>query len=50
MTSVALTIMLDDLVWWATMLQSARTAGSLPPAFVRVRAAMAAAAPAETGD
>jgi NAD(P)H-dependent FMN reductase len=44
MTEIALQILLDDLAWWSTTLESARAAGELPPAVFRARAAAAAAA------
>jgi hypothetical protein len=36
-------IMLDDLAWWAELLQYGRTKGELPPAAFRLREAMAKA-------
>jgi NAD(P)H-dependent FMN reductase len=42
LTDAALQIVLDDLQWWSNALGSARAAGQLPPAQVRMRAAMAA--------
>jgi NAD(P)H-dependent FMN reductase len=42
MSDVAMTIMLDDLAWWGALLASGRAAGELPPATLRVRAALAA--------
>jgi NAD(P)H-dependent FMN reductase len=41
MTKVALGIVLDDLVWWSSALESARSAGQLAPGIVRSRAALA---------
>lgn len=41
MTSVAMTITLDDLAWWAALLARGRAEGELPPAAFRTRAAMA---------
>ena len=38
-TSAAAKILLDDLAWWATALQQARAAGTLPPAAFRLMAA-----------
>lgn len=38
-TSAAAKILLDDLAWWATTLQHARSRGTLPPAAFRHRAA-----------
>jgi NAD(P)H-dependent FMN reductase len=43
MTSAALSILLDDLAWWAKALSGARSAGMLPPGGFRLRAARAAA-------
>lgn len=42
MTDAAMTIMLDDLAWWADVLTPARAAGQLPPGSFRMRAARAA--------
>jgi NAD(P)H-dependent FMN reductase len=39
-TSVAMTVMLDDLAWWGTLLQRGRAEGELPPAVFRLRAAL----------
>ena len=39
MAETALTILLEDLAWWAGALQRARTAGQLPPAAARLMAA-----------
>jgi hypothetical protein len=39
--------MLDDLAWWSSALESARTAGELIPGVFRARAAMAAAQAAD---
>ena len=36
---VAAKILLDDLAWWGTALQQARSRGTLPPAIVRLMAA-----------
>ena len=36
-------ILLDDLAWWSTVLGQARATGELPPAVLRMRAAMTAA-------
>lgn len=41
MTDIAMTIMLDDLAWWGTLLAKARQEGELAPGSLRVRAAMA---------
>ncbi len=41
MTEIAMTVMLDDLAWWAALLAQGRAAGELAPASFRVRAAMA---------
>ena len=38
-TGAAAKILLDDLAWWATALQRARSAGTLPPAAFRLMAA-----------
>ncbi len=38
-TRAAAKILLDDLAWWATALQRARAAGTLPPAAFRLMAA-----------
>lgn len=46
-TSAAAKILLDDLTWWATTLQQARSRGTLPPAAFRHSAAARAAAPAK---
>jgi NAD(P)H-dependent FMN reductase len=42
MTDVAMTVMLDDLEWWGTLLAKARAEGELLPGSLRVRALMAA--------
>jgi NAD(P)H-dependent FMN reductase len=47
-TEAALRILLDDLSWWAGALGTARAAGQLAPAQVRMRQAMAAG-DSETG-
>jgi NAD(P)H-dependent FMN reductase len=41
-TSVAMSVMLDDLAWWAALLANGRAQGELPPAVFRMRAALAA--------
>jgi len=41
MTDIAMTIMLDDLAWWGTLLANGRKEGELPPGAMRVRAAVA---------
>jgi NAD(P)H-dependent FMN reductase len=41
-TAAALTIVLDDLSWWASALSRARAEGELPPGAFRARAAAAA--------
>jgi NAD(P)H-dependent FMN reductase len=38
-TTAAAKIMLDDLAWWGTTLRQARSAGTLPPAIMRLVAA-----------
>lgn len=38
-----LSILLDDLAWWSTALGQARASGELPPAVLRMRAAMVSA-------
>jgi len=38
-TTAAAKILLDDLAWWGTTLRQARSAGTLPPAAMRLRAA-----------
>lgn len=38
-TAAAATIVLEDLAWWGTTLRQARSAGTLPPAIVRLMAA-----------
>lgn len=43
-TTAAATIMLDDLAWWGTVLRQARSAGTLPPAIMRLMAAAGGAA------
>lgn len=43
-TDVAMTVMLDDLAWWAKVLAAARADGELAPGVFRMRAALAAAA------
>jgi NAD(P)H-dependent FMN reductase len=40
-TDISLQVMLDDLAWWSTALESARAAGELPPGSRRARAALA---------
>jgi len=42
LTSIAMTVMLDDLAWWAALLAQGRAQGELPPGTFRARAAMAA--------
>jgi len=39
MTDVALSIVLDDLSWWSSVLRRARAEGELPPGGFRMRAA-----------
>ncbi len=46
MTAASLTITLDDLAWWSTVLEKARAEGELVPGQLRARAAMAAIAQA----
>ena len=46
MTAAALTITLDDLFWWTSVLEKARAEGELVPGQLRARAAMAAIATA----
>ncbi|MGA2294607.1 MAG: NAD(P)H-dependent oxidoreductase [Acidimicrobiales bacterium] len=41
MTDIAMTIMLDDLAWWGSLLKKAREEGELAPASLRTRAALA---------
>jgi NAD(P)H-dependent FMN reductase len=41
MTDIAMTVMLDDLAWWGTLLAKARDEGELAPGSLRVRAAVA---------
>ena len=41
MTTIAMTIMLDDLAWWAALLAQGRAQGELVPASFRTRAALA---------
>ena len=41
MAEIAMTVMLDDLEWWGTLLSRARKEGELAPGTLRVRAAMA---------
>jgi len=41
MAEIAMTVMLDDLAWWGTLLARARNEGELAPGSMRVRAAMA---------
>jgi len=43
LTDVKLGVLLDDLAWWAGALTTARAGGELPPAVLRVRAAMQSA-------
>lgn len=38
-TTAAAKILLDDLAWWGTTVRQARSAGMLPPAATRLRAA-----------
>jgi hypothetical protein len=42
MSSLALSIFLDDLAWWGNALKAAREKSVLPPAFFRQVAARAA--------
>jgi NAD(P)H-dependent FMN reductase len=44
MTETSLRVAFEDLEWWGTTLRKARVEGALPPAPVRVQAALAAAA------
>ena len=44
MTEASLRVALEDLEWWGRTLRQARVDGGLPPAPVRVRAALAAVA------
>jgi NAD(P)H-dependent FMN reductase len=46
-TEVAMGILLDDLAWWSTALEDARSRGQLPPGIMRRRAAAAARAEGE---
>ena len=46
MTAASLTITLDDLAWWSSVLEKARAEGELVPGQLRARAAMAAIAQA----
>ena len=39
-TDIAMTVMLDDLAWWAALLQNGRAEGELPPGTVRRMALM----------
>lgn len=41
MTEIAMTVMLEDLEWWGTLLARARADGELVPGSLRVRAALA---------
>lgn len=41
MAKAALTVMLDDLAWWSSVLEKARAEGELAPGSFRVRAALA---------
>jgi NAD(P)H-dependent FMN reductase len=43
-TTAAAKIMLDDLAWWGRTLRQARSAGTLPPAIMRLMAASEGAA------
>jgi hypothetical protein len=38
-TTTAAKILLDDLAWWGRTLRQARSAGTLPPAIMRLMAA-----------
>jgi len=42
-TDISLQVMLDDLAWWSTALESARAAGELRPGSLRARAALTTA-------
>jgi hypothetical protein len=42
MVEAKLGVLLDDLAWWAGALGRARAEGELPPAVLRMRAAMTA--------
>jgi NAD(P)H-dependent FMN reductase len=42
MTRISLDIVLDDLAWWSSALETARAAGELAPGAFRARAAMTA--------
>lgn len=41
MTDIAMSVMLDDLEWWASLLAKGRAEGELAPGSLRIRAAMA---------
>jgi NAD(P)H-dependent FMN reductase len=45
----SLDVMLDDLAWWSSALEQARSAGELTPGRFRLRAALAAATAAAQG-
>ena len=49
MTDIAMTVMLDDLAWWSTLLEGGRAEGELAPGTMRRVAAARAAAEAKTG-
>lgn len=49
-TEIALEIVLDDLAWWASVLQRARAEGQLAPGVFRAREAAAARAAAAVTD
>ena len=42
---IAMTIMLDDLAWWGSLLAKGRSEGELAPGSLRTRAALAQLAP-----
>jgi hypothetical protein len=41
-TRAAMTVMLEDLAWWGTLLAQGRAQGELAPGVLRIRAAVAA--------
>jgi NAD(P)H-dependent FMN reductase len=43
MMNISLNVVLDDLAWWSTALETARAAGELTPGVFRAQAAMATA-------
>lgn len=48
LTNISLDVLLEDLAWWSSALETARAAGELPPGIFRSQAAMANAQSSES--